>query len=193
MSDEQQPQPSDESLVGEFRGYLDEVDAVVDAIPAHETEVALAAVLDGEGMLAGPPTGERVTLDFSPYLAGDTAPAEPGERAVIRFKRTPPPPSLLTGPGYLVIHRGDLGPGAEVAIGTMPRGIGGGVDDWTVGTIAEADGMTAPAEGELGEVADSLDRAVEVTQERLAGGELERRREEIMARVRAGREADPAG
>lgn len=97
-------------------------------------------------------------VDLSPYLvdAELAAPAaaagvtELGQPTFVRFRPTPPPPSVLDGPGYLVIHRGELAPGAPVAIGTMPRGIAGGVDSWTVGTIAEADGMAAPVEGEPG-------------------------------------------
>jgi hypothetical protein len=56
---------------------------------------------------------------------------------------------VLDGPGYLVLSRGELAPGAPVAIGRMPHGIGGGVAEWTVGRIAEADAMTAVS-GEVG-------------------------------------------
>lgn len=53
--------------------------------------------------------------------------------------------------------------------------------------------MTGPGEleepdGELEELADEIDRVVADTRQRLAGGELERRREAIMARVRERRD-----
>jgi hypothetical protein len=98
----------------------------------------------------------RDFVDLSPYLAdgaGVMLPAEAEAPAVpwdgpplVLFRSRPAPPSPLDGPGYLVIHRGELaelGPGDAVAIGRMPRGIAGGVDDWTVGTIAEVDGERA--------------------------------------------------
>lgn len=94
--------------------------------------------------------GRQDFVDLSPYVGqlaigdDDQAPALDVTRLMFR-RATPPRP--LDGPGYLVIHRGELGelgPGSPVAIGTMPRGIAGGVDEWTVGTIAAADG---PAEG----------------------------------------------
>lgn len=95
-------------------------------------------------------TDEPRRLDFSPHVAHIGQTGQPAGELVpmIRFRPSPPPPSVLDGPGYLVLHR-DLTPGAPVMVGRMPHGIGGGVDEWTAGTIAEADGMTA-AEGEVG-------------------------------------------
>jgi hypothetical protein len=100
------------------------------------------------------------TLGLSPYLGGldaVRAAAVDGLGAVagpaLRYLSPfdfPHPRLALDGPGYLVIHRGELAPGAPVAIGTMPRGLAGGVDEWTAGTIAEADGMAAPTTGEPG-------------------------------------------
>lgn len=95
----------------------------------------------------------RDFVDLSPYLAHDATPAaargatELGQPAFVRFRPSSPAPSVLDGPGYLVLSRGELAPGAEVAIGRMPAGIGGGVAEWTAGRIAEADGMAAPAVG----------------------------------------------
>jgi hypothetical protein len=96
--------------------------------------------------------GPRIAdfVDLSPYVLG----AELGEGSdavevpalvEVRWHREPAP-SPLDGPGYLVIHRGELaelGPGDAVAIGRMPHGIAGGVAEWTVGTLAGDD--QAPA------------------------------------------------
>lgn len=95
----------------------------------------------------------RDFVDLSPYLAQSDVPmaaggvSEIGQPTFVRFRPSPPAPSVLDGPGYLVLSRGELAPGAEVAIGRMPNGIGGGVAEWTAGRIGEADGMAAPAVG----------------------------------------------
>lgn len=56
--------------------------------------------------------------------------------AFVRFRPAEPTPSVLDGPGYLVVSRGEPVPGAPVMVGRMPAGIGGGVAEWTEGRIA---------------------------------------------------------
>lgn len=95
-------------------------------------------------------TDEPRRLDFSPAIGQLGQSGQPaGEVVPFRYARPTPPPAL-DGPGYLVVYRGELAPGSPVAIGTMPAGLAGGVDEWRPGRIAEADGMPAPAEGEPG-------------------------------------------
>lgn len=97
----------------------------------------------------------RDVVDLTPYLGDGPMTAggvELGQPTSVTFTRyTPPPrPRPLDGPGYLVISRGEPMPGQPVLIGSMPHGIAGGVTEWAAGRIGEADGMTAPAEGEPG-------------------------------------------
>jgi hypothetical protein len=97
--------------------------------------------------------GTRDFVDLSPYVGqltvGDDAAAPALDVSRLTFRRAGPPPAL-DGPGYLVVHRGELVPGAPVLVGRMPDGIAGGVAEWSESRIAVADGMVAPAEGEPG-------------------------------------------
>ncbi len=93
--------------------------------------------------------GRRDVVDLSPYVGrlaigdDDQAPALDVSRLTFRRERPRPP---LDGPGYLVVHRGELGPGSPVAIGTMPRGISGGVGEWAQGRVASVDGEAVAGE-----------------------------------------------
>lgn len=98
-------------------------------------------------------TDEPVWLDASPSI-GPLGTAGRVHEALVDAMVGPalrfPAPPRPDGPGYLVLSRGDLVPGAPVAIGAMPRGIGGGVAEWTLGRVAEAPDLAAAVEGEAG-------------------------------------------
>jgi hypothetical protein len=80
--------------------------------------------------------------------AGGGAGSEHERGPTLRYvgKATPPP---VTRSGYLVVSRGPIVPGSQVAVGHMPEGLGGPVH-WRPGSVTVVDDMVAPAEGEPG-------------------------------------------